>query len=95
MTPIGSGYFSPDEPDRFRPVIDALMTGGDLYLLLADYTDYVACQGKVDALYRNPGEWACKTILNVAGMGKFSSDRSIREYAEKIWGGKSVPGAEA
>jgi len=87
---IGSGYFSPDQPERFRPIIDALTDGGDHYLLLADYTDYIAFQEKIDALYRKPGEWARKAILNVAGMGKFSSDRTIREYAEKIWGVKSV-----
>ncbi|MBU1690115.1 MAG: glycogen/starch/alpha-glucan phosphorylase [Gammaproteobacteria bacterium] len=87
---IGSGYFSPDEPERFRPIIDSLTAGGDQYLLLADYTDYIACQEKIDALYRNPAEWARKAILNVAGMGKFSSDRTIREYAENIWGVKSV-----
>ncbi|MDP2879812.1 MAG: glycogen/starch/alpha-glucan phosphorylase, partial [Sulfuricella sp.] len=89
---IGSGYFSLDEPERFRPIIDALTTGGDQYLLLADYAAYIACQEKIDALYRDPGEWAHKAILNVAGMGKFSSDRTVREYAEKIWGFKAVRG---
>ncbi|TSA50574.1 MAG: glycogen/starch/alpha-glucan phosphorylase [Nitrosomonadales bacterium] len=82
---IASGYFSPDEPHRFQPVVDALLQGGDHYLLLADYASYVACQDKVRALYRKPQEWAKQAILNVAGMGKFSSDRTIREYAEKIW----------
>ncbi|MDP2155252.1 MAG: glycogen/starch/alpha-glucan phosphorylase, partial [Sulfuricella sp.] len=91
---IGSGYFSPDEPERFRTIIDALTTGGDQYLLLADYTAYITCQEKIDALYRNPGEWARKAILNVAGMGKFSSDRTIGEYAEKIWGVNAVKGEE-
>ena len=92
---IGSGYFSQDEPKRFRPIIDALTTGGDQYLLLADYAAYIACQEKIDALYRNPEEWARKAILNVAGMGKFSSDRTVREYAEKIWGVKAVLSPEA
>jgi len=92
---IGSGFFSPGDPGRFLPIINALTDDGDHYLLLADYSAYIACQEKVDALYRNSGEWARKAILNVAGMGKFSSDRTIREYAEKIWGVKAVPSAEA
>ena len=81
---IGSGYFSPDQPDRFRPIIDVL-TGSDHYLLTADYASYVATQEKVDQLYLNPDEWVRKAILNVAQMGKFSSDRTIEEYAEDIW----------
>ncbi len=82
---IGSGYFSPDEPQRFVPVADSLTHQGDRFFLLADYAAYVHCQERVDALYSNPSEWARKAILNVARMGKFSSDRSIRQYAEKIW----------
>jgi starch phosphorylase len=83
---IGSGYFSPDAPERFRPVVDALIAHGDHYLLCADYESYIACQERVDALFREPEEWSRRAILNVAGMGKFSSDRTIREYAERIWG---------
>ena len=89
---IGSGFFSPDKPDRFLPIIDALTDGGDHYMLLADYAAYAECHEKIEALYRNPAEWARKAILNVAGMGKFSSDRTIREYAEKIWGVEAVMG---
>ncbi len=55
-------------------------------MLLADYASYVACQERVDALYQQPDEWDRRAILNVAGMGKFSSDRTILEYAERIWG---------
>jgi starch phosphorylase len=87
---IGSGYFSPDEPQRYQPIVDALLKDGDNYLLLADYAAYIACQDRVRELYRKPAEWARQAILNVAGMGKFSSDRTIREYAEKIWHVKSV-----
>jgi len=83
---INTGYFSPSEADRFRPIFDALTAHGDRYFLLADYASYVACQGNVDALYRDQEEWTRKAILNVAHMGKFSSDRTISEYADKIWG---------
>ncbi|MGZ8218375.1 glycogen/starch/alpha-glucan phosphorylase [Methylomagnum sp.] len=83
---IAGGHFSPDEPDRFRPVVDSLLVGGDRYALLADYADYVRSQEAVDKLYRNEEAWTRKAILNVARSGRFSSDRSIREYAELIWG---------
>jgi starch phosphorylase len=89
---IGGGYFSPDQPGRFRPIVDALTGYGDNYLLLADYAAYIACQERVDALYREPEEWSRRAVLNVAGMGKFSSDRTVSEYAEKIWGVKPVKG---
>ena len=87
---IGSGYFSPGEPARYQSLVDVLTHGGDQYLLLADYASYIACQESVDAVYREPREWTRKAILNVANMGKFSSDRTIKEYAEEIWGVKPV-----
>jgi starch phosphorylase len=87
---IAGGYFSPGAPDLFRPVFDALLRGGDHFLLLADYASYIACQERIDELYKNPEEWTRRAILNMAGMGKFSSDRAIREYAEKIWNVKAV-----
>ncbi|HUJ18455.1 MAG TPA: glycogen/starch/alpha-glucan phosphorylase [Nitrospirota bacterium] len=87
---INSGYFSADAPARFRPIFDALTGYGDHYLLLADYASYVACQEHVDALYRDTEAWMEKAILNVAGMGRFSSDRSITEYARDIWDVKPV-----
>ena len=80
-----SGAFSPEEPARYRALIDSLLWGGDHYLLLADFASYVATQGRVDALYRDPAAWARCAIANVAGMGVFSSDRTIREYADQIW----------
>ncbi len=83
---IAGGAFSPDEPGRFRGLVDLLLWGGDHYLLLADYESYVATQLRVDALYRQPGAWAERAIANVAGMGAFSSDRTIRAYADEIWG---------
>jgi starch phosphorylase len=82
---ISGGRFSPDEPDRYRGVVDALLWGGDHYKLLADYDSYVAAQAKVDALYREPAQWARHAVANVAGMGVFSSDRAIRTYAREIW----------
>jgi glycogen phosphorylase len=87
---INSGYFSPNAPLLFRPIFDALTSQGDRYLLLADYGSYVACQERVNALYRDPGDWTRRAILNVAGLGKFSSDRAIQEYADRIWGVKPV-----
>lgn len=85
---IGSGFFSPDEPDRFKPILENLLERGDHYLLLADYAAYIACQEKVEQAYRDQERWVRMAILNVANMGKFSSDRTIRQYAEQIWDAK-------
>jgi starch phosphorylase len=82
---IDSGYFSPKQADRFQDIIDTLTKHGDQYLVLADYADYVDCQERVAELYRDRDNWSRKAILNTANMGKFSSDRTIREYAEEIW----------
>ena len=85
LAAIGDGMFSPAEPQRYRGLVDSLLGGGDHYLLLADYAAYVAAQSRVDALYRDPARWARCAIANVAGMGGFSSDRTIRAYADEIW----------
>ena len=82
---IAGGLFSPEEPARHLGVVNALTWGGDHYLLLADYDAYVAAQRRADALFRDPHAWAGAAIRNVAGMGVFSSDRAIREYARRIW----------
>jgi len=83
---VGSGVFSPSEPGLFRPIVDSLLSGGDRYFLLADYASYIACQEQVARTYLDRAEWTKRSILNVARMGKFSSDRTIRQYAEEIWG---------
>ena len=81
-----SGIFSPSSnPDLFRPIVDLLLNQGDRYMLLADYASYVACQERVSELYTDRDEWTRRAILNTAGMGKFSSDRTITEYAMDIW----------
>ena len=82
---IRSGVFSPQQPGRYQSVVDSLVNWGDHYLLLADYRSYVDTQDQVDALYRSADEWTRKAVLNVAGMGFFSSDRTIAEYAHDIW----------
>ncbi len=81
---LGSGYFSHGDTTLFRPLVDNLLNS-DPYKVLADYRSYVDCQTRISASYCNPTEWTRMSILNVARMGKFSSDRSIREYASNIW----------
>jgi glycogen phosphorylase len=81
---IRDGHFCPEEPDLFRSIVDEL-TGSDNYMLLADYRSYVECQERVAAAFKDEENWSRMAILNVARMGKFSSDRAIREYAEDIW----------
>jgi glycogen phosphorylase len=87
---IATGFFTPESPRRFMPIFERLTTFGDYFLLLADYADYVACQERVDTLFLQPDEWARRAILNVAGMGHFSSDRTVRDYAREVWGVKAV-----
>ncbi len=87
---IESGYFSPSEPARFKPIIDVLLKQGDKYLLLADFQSYIACQAKVESAYKDARLWVKKSVLNIAGMGKFSSDRTIAQYAQEIWNVKPV-----
>ena len=82
---IGGGAFSPHEPSRYRDVVDALLWGGDHYQLLADYDAYLQAQSRVDELFRNPHAWARSALINVAGMGMFSADRTIQEYAREVW----------
>ncbi len=85
LNKIDGGFFCPNDRKRFHDVFNSLVNYGDHYLLLADYADYVATQARVDDLYMNQAEWQRKAILNVAGMGTFSSDRTIRDYAIDAW----------
>jgi starch phosphorylase len=82
---IASGFFSMDEPNRYQSIVDNLLKNGDQYLLLADYASYIETQDRVGKLYQNQDEWTRMAILNVANMAKFSSDRSIADYAKNIW----------
>jgi starch phosphorylase len=81
---IGEGLFNPEEPDLFRPLIAQLLSE-DRYLVLADFEAYHQCQMLVDQTYRKQEIWTQKAIINVAQIGKFSSDRSISEYNRDIW----------
>jgi starch phosphorylase len=87
---LGSSYFTPDEPGGFGALHHSLLAGGDPYKVLADFRAYSDCQARVDAAYRDSAQWAKRAILNTARMGKFSSDRTIREYAKDIWNLKPV-----
>jgi glycogen phosphorylase len=82
---IGGGLFSPDEPGRFKPIVDSLLHH-DTFMVLADFLSYVSCQRVAVDTYRRPDDWWRRAVLNVARMGMFSSDRTIRGYAEEIWG---------
>ena len=88
---IFSDYFSANEPGVFAPLRDVLLTHGDHYMHLADLKSYLDADERLRALYADPDEWGRKAILNVAGSGKFSSDRTIAEYAAEIWNVQPCP----
>lgn len=83
---IRRGHFSPENVDLFKPLVDSLLYQGDQYLLLADYQSYIACQDRVSQAFRDTESWTRMSILNTARMGKFSTDRTISEYSQDIWG---------
>jgi starch phosphorylase len=88
---IFSDHFSRYEPGVFTPLRDVLLTHGDHYLHLADLTSYLEADQRLVTLYADADAWACQAILNIAGSGKFSSDRTIAEYAADIWQVKPCP----
>lgn len=88
---VGSNYFTPDEPGALSPLKRSLLEGGDPYLCLPDFRSYSDAHIKVDAAYRDKARWAKMAILNTARMDKFSSDRTIHEYARDIWHLPAVP----
>lgn len=83
---IAAGVFSEGDTELFRPLVNDLLSENDQYLLLLDLESYLECQRSVEACFTDTAEWTRRSILNVARMGKFSSDRTIRQYAEEIWG---------
>jgi starch phosphorylase len=87
---IESGFFSPGCPNDAKPVINRLLSDGEPFMVLADFAAYVRAQDQVDALYVLEDDWSYKSVVNCLNMGYFSSDRSIREYADRIWAVKPV-----
>jgi len=81
---ILEGHFSPENQGLFHPIVRAILEG-DRFYVLGDYASYISCQENVADVYKDKKRWTRMAILNVARSGKFSSDRAIREYAEKIW----------
>jgi len=88
---IAGNHFSRHEPDVFKPILDALLTNGDHYLHLADLKSYGEAHARLGELYKDQEEWSRKALLNIATSGKFSSDRTIAEYADDIWHAKPCP----
>ena len=85
-----NGFYSPQDPDRFRPIYDSLLNTNytdraDRYFILKDFKSYDEAQKKVEAAYRDEAGWAKSAIINVSNVGKFSSDRTIEEYVQDIW----------
>ena len=87
---IQQGVFSNGDRELFKPLASDLLSDNDPYLVLKDLEDYLRCQDEVGQLYKNQKAWTKKSILNVSRMGKFSTDRAIREYARDIWGVKGI-----
>ena len=88
---LQSDAFTPGEHGAFRPLVDSILQGGDPFLVCADYASYIQAQGEVDKAFRDRDRWAKMAILNTARVGKFSSDRTISQYAEEIWNLPPVP----
>ncbi|VDK24567.1 unnamed protein product [Taenia asiatica] len=82
---LNNGFFSPEQPDLFRDIYKTMMFG-DRFMLCADFADYMRAQAEVDKAYEDEMRWARMVLANISGAWKFSSDRTIREYARDIWG---------
>jgi starch phosphorylase len=87
---IASGALADGDANLFRPLVDNLLWH-DPFLVLADYASYVECQGRVSALWEDRPAWTRQSVLNVARMGMFSSDRSIRDYCAQVWRANPIP----
>ncbi len=83
---IADGSFSGGDREKFKPLVDSLMDRHDQYLLMLDFESYISCQNEVNDAFLDTKMWTKKSILNVARMGKFSTDRTIKQYSEEIWG---------
>jgi starch phosphorylase len=88
---IASNHFSQHEPNVFAPILDTLLQHGDYYLHLADLKSYSEAHTRLGQVYLDQEQWSCKAILNIAASGKFSSDRTIAEYAKDIWHAEPCP----
>jgi starch phosphorylase len=82
---ITGGFFNTDEPDLYKPIWNALLEEGDPYFHLADFDSYLKIQEEVDATYLNQEKWTKMCLQNIVRIGKFSSDRTIAEYAKEVW----------
>ena len=82
---LETDYFTPGKPGELAAIKRSLLEGGDHYLVLADFASYVAAQQKIDTWYRDKAGWAKKALLNTASVRKFTSDRSIEDYVERVW----------
>jgi starch phosphorylase len=91
---LAHGFFSPEQRDLFHPIVQGLTRRGEQYCVLADFRPYVEAQSAVDALYPQSEEWTRRAILNVARMGAFSSDRAVLDYAQEIWGTRTIAGGQ-
>jgi starch phosphorylase len=88
---IADGYFSLHERDLFEPVVQSLLDGGDPFMILADYTNYMRAQAEIDVAWADQMGWTKKAVLNVSRMGHFSMDRLFQQYAQQVWNVKPVP----
>jgi glycogen phosphorylase len=89
MNLLETGYFSPHDAGQFRPIYDSILNE-DRYMMMADFDSYAQCQRELEKAYQDKHRWAHMSIMNVAHMGLFSSDRTIKQYNDEIWKADSV-----